>query len=94
MVVILAVVVDIWVTVMLARGAGVVAGVETQIKPRIALSDSPSACQGLFGLISHKMLTRAGSRTEDPRSQSLPRALLSQVSISKRDTGTAGPQSS
>ena len=91
-VIILAVIVDIWVTVMLTGGADGIAGVETQIRPRLALSDSPTTCHDRFGLISHKMVTQGGSRMEDPKGQSLPRALLSQVSISKQDTGTARPQ--
>lgn len=92
MVTILAVTVDTGVTVVLTGGTDVFAGAETQIRPRIALSDSPTTCQDLFGLISHKMLTWGGRRMEDPGGQSLPRALLSQVSGSKWDTGTDDPQ--
>lgn len=66
MVVIPAVIVEIWVTVIFAGGADVVAGAETQTRPGIALSDSPATRQYLFGLISHKMLTQGGGRTEDP----------------------------
>ena len=86
-VVIPAVIVEIWVTVMFAGGADVVAGVETQTRPRIALSDSPATCQYLFGLISHKMLTQGGGRTEDPP----PGAT---VSLGPGARGTVRPQQS
>lgn len=85
-VVIPAVIVEIWVTVMFAGGADVVAGAETQTRPGIALSDSPATCQYLFGLISHKMLTQGGGRTEDP-----PGAT---VSLGPRARGTVRPQQS
>ena len=73
MVRILAVIVDIGVTVVLTGGAVVFAGAETQIRPRIALSDSPTTCQDVFGLISHKMLTRGeGAQDGGPRDPKSP----------------------
>lgn len=72
MVTILAVTVDTGVTVVLTGGTDVFAGAETQIRPRIALSDSPTTCQDLFGLISHKMLTWGGAQDGGPRGPKSP----------------------
>ena len=75
---------------MLADEVDIVAGVETQIRARIALSDSPTHYLPIHFLFDFTQNAHSGQGQDGgSRGQSLPRALLSQVSISRRDMGTA-----